>query len=145
MGFETRSECPQGLSCHRLNIPYGIWNQRQIQKISKRLLFEHTLWDLKHEEDLEQLNLRLRFEHTLWDLKQDTLEQAGIKIEVWTYPMGFETEAYEASLQTASCLNIPYGIWNQLNSYNCWQIKYVWTYPMGFETKSNRTRHTETA
>ena len=75
-----------------LNIPYGIWNRPWSEAESARgEPFEHTLWDLKR-------NLRCKG------------HKSG---RVWTYPMGFETACYEYErFSSASCLNIPYGIWN---------------------------------
>jgi len=97
-----------------LNIPYGIWNSRRcLARSSAVLLFEHTLWDLKHLWTASTELPDFRFEHTLWDLKliEDALKKAGrwqfehtlwdLKLflffvsyqssTVWTYPMGFET------------------------------------------------------
>ena len=120
--------------------------------------FEHTLWDLKLGDPHYNQKIALLFEHTLWDLKHFPLGHFdgpiyglnipyGIwnqktprlppnpRINVWTYPMGFETLQYlPLSLALLSVWTYPMGFETVIFGGCRGGREPVWTYPMGFET-----------
>ena len=74
-----------------LNIPYGIWNKNSFNAhLENKLLFEHTLWDLKH---IARLFLRVDVWVWTYPMGFETIISKIYKfgLIVWTYPMGFET------------------------------------------------------